>query len=258
LERNLSLARAPESGSDVHRERHRAVLETAARLIREKGYEAASVQDIADACGLTKAGLYYYIRSKEDLLLEIMSYGMDIFEERVLLPVLAIADPVERLRACMEKNIHLVTEERSKEVTIILHEHETLTGAARQQINARKKRYVHFLEASFAEAMREGRIRPVEPRVAAFAFLGMVLWIYKWFRPDGKIAAGRLAAEMQDLFFGGLETAPAGAAGAAAAAAATTAGASPGGRPRSRAAPGARRRGTRPTRTRASRPAGQP
>lgn len=217
------------SGSEALKERHRAVLETAARLICEKGYEAASVQDIADACGLTKAGLYYYIRSKEDLLLEIMSYGMDIFEEQVLLPVLGIADPVERLRACMEKNIFLVTQGWSKEVTIILHEHETLTGAARQQINARKKRYVHFLESSFEEAMREGRIRPVEPRVAAFSFLGMVLWIYKWFRPDGKIPAGRLAAEMQDLFFGGLAPAPAAtaAAGPASARVPSTAAAAP-------------------------------
>jgi TetR/AcrR family transcriptional regulator, cholesterol catabolism regulator len=203
------LARAPEAGSDVHRERHRGVLETAARLICEKGYEAASVQDIADACGLTKAGLYYYIRSKEDLLLEIQNYGMDIFEERVLLPVLAIADPVERLKACMEKNIHLVTEGWSKEVTIILHEHETLTGAARAQINARKKRYVHFLESSFAEAMREGRIREVEPRVTAFSFLGMILWIYKWYRPEGKLGSDQIAREMQDLFFGGLEATPA-------------------------------------------------
>jgi AcrR family transcriptional regulator len=199
------MARVPESETNIHKERHRAVLETAARLICERGYEAASVQDIAAACGLTKAGLYYYIHSKEELLLEIMSYGMDIFEERVLLQVLAISDPVERLKACMEKNILLVTEARSKEVTIILHEHDTLTGAARQQINARKRRYVHFLESSFEEAVREGRIRPVNPRVAAFSFLGQVLWIYKWFRPDGKIPAEELAREMLDLFFGGLE-----------------------------------------------------
>jgi len=198
------MARVPESETNIHKERHRAVLETAARLICERGYEAASVQDIAAACGLTKAGLYYYIRSKEELLLEIMSYGMDIFEERVLLQVLAISDPVERLKACMEKNILLVTEAWSKEVTIILHEHDTLTGAARQQINARKRRYVHFLESSFEEAVREGRIRPISPRVAAFSFLGQVLWIYKWFRPDGQIPAEQLAREMLDLFFGGL------------------------------------------------------
>ena len=105
----------------------------------------------------------------------------------------------------MEKNIALVTHGWSKEVTIILHEHATLTGQARTQINARKKRYVRFLESSFAEAIRDGRIRPVNPTVAAFGFLGMVLWIYKWYRPDGAISAERLAREMKDLFFGGLE-----------------------------------------------------
>src|SRR5207237_1396473 len=139
------------------------------------------------------------------LLLEIMNYGMDVFEEAVLSQVMPIADPVERLKACMEKNILLVTRGWSKEVTVILHEHTTLTGEARGQINARKKRYVRFLESSFAEAVREGRIRPVNPKVAAFAFLGMVLWIYKWFRPDGAVGEEELAREMQDLFFGGLE-----------------------------------------------------
>ena len=184
------------------------ILEAAARLICEKGYDAASIKDIADATGLTKAGLYHHIRSKESLLLEIQHYGMDVFEEKVLSQVVSIADPLERLKVCMEKNVLLVTHGWSKEVTIILHEHATLTGEARSQINARKKRYVRFLESSFAEAVRAGTIRPVNPKVAAFAFLGMVLWIYKWFRADGPISAEQLAREMQDLYFGGLEIKP--------------------------------------------------
>jgi AcrR family transcriptional regulator len=188
--------------------RHHAILETAARVICEKGYEGASIQDIAEACGLTKAGLYHHIRSKEHLLLEIMNYGMDVFEEQVLSQVLPIPDPLVRLKACMEKNILLVTHGWSKEVTIILHEHATLTGDARAQINARKKRYVRFLEDSFAEAVRDGQIRPLNPTVAAFAFLGMVLWIYKWFRPDGAIDAPTLVREMQDLLFGSLQESP--------------------------------------------------
>jgi TetR/AcrR family transcriptional regulator, cholesterol catabolism regulator len=190
---------------DDPKSRRREILETAARVICEKSYEGASIQDIAEACGLTKAGLYHHIRSKEHLLLEIMNYGMDVFEEQVLNQVLAISDPLERLKACMEKNILLVTHGWSKEVTIILHEHATLTGEARAQINARKKRYVKFLETSFAEAVRDGQIRPVNPTVAAFAFLGMVLWIYKWFRPDGAIDAQTLSREMQDLLFSPLQ-----------------------------------------------------
>jgi TetR/AcrR family transcriptional regulator, cholesterol catabolism regulator len=194
---------------DDARSQKRRILEIAARVICEKGYEGAAVQDIAAAAGLTKAGLYHHIQSKEQLLFEIQNYGMDVFEEQVLFPVLEIADPLERLKACMEKNVLLVTRGWSKEVTIILHEHATLTGDARAQINARKKRYVRFLETSFAEAARRGQIRAANPKVAAFAFLGMVLWIYKWYRPDGPVSAERIAAEMQDLLFGGLvATAP--------------------------------------------------
>ncbi len=193
------------------RDRRREILETAARLICAKGYDGTSLRDIAEACGLTKAGLYHHCRSKEHLLLEIMDYGMDIFEDKVLRKVMPIADPVERLRTCMRRNVRLVTDDRTKEVTIILHEHATLRGEARARINARKKRYVRFLETSFAEAIRDGRLRPVDPKVAAFSFLGQVLWIYKWFKADGAIPADRLAAEMETLFFDGLEIPPAAA-----------------------------------------------
>ena len=166
------------------------------------------MQEIAEACGLTKAGLYHHIKTKEALLLAIMHYGMDMFEDMVLAKAGDIVDPVARLRECMARNIALVTQDASKEVTIILHEHQTLTGTAAQEINSRKKRYVRFLEAAFREAGERGQIRPVDPTLAAFSFLGMVLWIYKWFRPDGKIPADQLVREMQDLFFGGLEIAP--------------------------------------------------
>jgi AcrR family transcriptional regulator len=186
-------------------ERHRFILETAARLICERGYEGTSMQEIAAACRLTKAGLYHHIQNKEQLLFAIMNYGMDLFEGQVLDKVRDIADPVERLSACMRRNIELVTRGASKEVIIILHEHATLTGEAREYIDRRKKHYVRFLEEAFSEAVRQGRMRPVDPTIVAFSFLGMVLWVYKWFKPDGRLTEEQIANGMVELFVRGLE-----------------------------------------------------
>jgi AcrR family transcriptional regulator len=185
-------------------ERLRQILERAARVICQRGFEATSMQEIADACGLTKAGLYHHVKTKDALLLAIMNYGMDLFEEVVIDRVSGIADPLERLRATMARNVELVTTDSSKEVTIILHEHQTLTGAAQREINARKKRYVSFLEGSLREAIERGQIRPVDPTLAAFSFLGVVLWTYKWYRANGRISPGELAGGMSELFFDGL------------------------------------------------------
>lgn len=162
------------------------------------------MQDIAKACGMTKAGLYHHIETKESLLLAIMSYGMDLFEEQVLDRVKDIADPMERLRTTMARNMELVTNDQSKEVTIILHEHQTLTGTAQKAINARKKRYVQFLEDAFRQAMASGQIRTIDPTLAAFSFLGTVLWTYKWYRADGRLSPDQLANGIIDLFFRGL------------------------------------------------------
>lgn len=182
----------------------RHILERAARVICQQGFEATSMQQIAEACGLTKAGLYHHIRTKDALLLAIMQYGMDLFEELVLHQVADIDDPLERLRMTMDRNVRLVTMDSMKEVTIILHEHDTLTGAAASEINARKKRYVAFLEQTLREAIARGQIREIDPTIATYSFLGTILWIYKWYRSDGRLTQDALAAGMVDLFFAGL------------------------------------------------------
>jgi hypothetical protein len=63
---------------------------------------------------------------------------------------------------------------------------------------------VRFIESSFTEAVKQGRMRPLEPTIVAFSFLGMVLWVYKWFKPDGRLTAEQIINGMVDLFFAGL------------------------------------------------------
>jgi AcrR family transcriptional regulator len=192
------------SKSSEETPRLRGILERAAKLICANGYEATSMQQIADACGLTKAGLYHHITTKESLLMAIMTYGMDLFEERVLTPANAVADPMERLKVTMARNLDLVTDETSKSVTIILHEDHSLTGDAQREINARKKKYVRFLEDAFKAAIERGQVREVDPTLAAFSMLGTMLWTYKWYRPGGAMNPEKLSAGMIDMFFRGV------------------------------------------------------
>jgi len=186
----------------THNLRVRRILEQSARLIYQHGFESTSMQQIADACGLTKAGIYHYIKTKEELVVAIMHYGMDLFEEEIYQKVVDIQDPVERLRMAMMRNIKLTLSR--KEVAVILNEPQTLPRAAQRELNARRRQYVTLLETTFREAIERGQIRSIDPTVATFSFLGIILWTPNWYRADGRLSMEQLAAEAFDLFFRGL------------------------------------------------------
>src|SRR4030095_16331246 len=90
--------------------RRAEICRTAAALFRDRGFDATSVSDIARALGLTKAGLYHYFESKEALLFEIISYGLERVRDEVVLPVLAIRDPEERLRQILLRHARITTD----------------------------------------------------------------------------------------------------------------------------------------------------
>lgn len=186
-------------------QRRREISRIAARVFYEKSYDGASMQDIAKAVGLTKAGLYHHIGSKDRLLYEIMNYGMDILEETVMEKVKHITDPREKLRRTIAGHIDLIVRARDLEITVILHENRVLKGALRRKINIRKKRYILFLEEMIARVQEQpGVKRLLSPRLAAFALLGIINWLYQWYRPEGPVKESELIQTYVDFFFRGL------------------------------------------------------
>jgi TetR/AcrR family transcriptional regulator, cholesterol catabolism regulator len=183
----------------------REICRTAARVFYDKGYDGASMKDIAEAVGLTKAGLYHHVGSKDRLLFEIMNHGMDILDETVVSRVRQIVEPRERLRQTIVGHIDLVVRTRDLEVTVILHENRSLKGELRARINARKRAYIHFLEETISQVQAENRLAPlISPRLAAFSLLGMINWLYQWYRPDGPVKQDELATAYTRFFFRGL------------------------------------------------------
>jgi AcrR family transcriptional regulator len=180
------------------------ILRTAARLFQQQGYDATSMNDVAAALKLSKGGLYHHFQSKDEILFNLMNHAMDITQERVIGGVQGIADPEERLRRLIRRHIEVVMSVRDREITVMLHENHPLPSAMRRRINARKKDYVHFVESLIAEVQRGRSSRGrVKPRAAAFALLGMINWIYQWYRPEGALDEENLVQQYTEVFFGG-------------------------------------------------------
>lgn len=186
-------------------DRLREICRVAARVFYNKGYDGASMQDIAEAVSLTKAGLYHHVGSKDRLLFEIMNYGMDILQETVINQVESVEDPREKLRQLIAGHIDLIVRARDFEITVILHENRSLKGELREKINLRKRSYIHLLE-QLIERVQALDPRPprISPVLAAFALLGMVNWLYQWYMPEGPISQQELAATYVNFFFRGL------------------------------------------------------
>jgi AcrR family transcriptional regulator len=181
------------------------ILRTAARLFQQRGYDATSMNDVAAALKLSKGGLYHHFQSKDEILFEIMNHAMEITQERVLGPVRSIPDPEERLRSLIRLHIEVVLSPRDREITVMLHENHPLPPGLRKRINARKKEYVHFVEGLIAEVQRTRRAKgTVSPRAAAFALLGMINWIYQWYKPEGELQTHNLVPQFTELVFGGI------------------------------------------------------
>ncbi len=191
--------------ADESKLRLREICRIAARVFYEKGYDGASMQDIASAVGLTKAGLYHHIGSKDQLLYEIMNYGMDILQETVLDKIKNLADPYEKLRQTIIGHIDLIVRGRDLEITVILHENRSLKGALRKKINARKKEYIRYVEGLISAVQQQKGGKPhLDPRLASFALLGIINWLYQWYKPDGPIKQEQVAQAYADFFFRGL------------------------------------------------------
>ena len=189
--------------SAPNNERRAEIYRTAAQIILSKGYDATSVNDIANALGMTKAGLYHYISGKKELLFDIMNFGMDELHEEVVIPALAIPDVGARLRCMIINHARLVTRGQGA-VTIIVDEMTALTPAQNKKVTQRKRAYVDLLRDNLNQLKAEGKLHDVDTTAAAFSLLGMILWLSRWFRQDGTLTAEQVAEEIVKIAFHGL------------------------------------------------------
>ncbi len=178
------------------------IYNVAAKIICDKGFDAMSMNDIAQAVGMTKAGVYHYIQGKKEMLFEIMSYGMDQLDRGVIAPAKQIADPELRLQTIIYNHAQLITRGNNA-LTVLVDEVSGLTPANRKKIRLRKRAYFDFVRDTLTQLQNEGKLKEVNPTVAAFSILGMLLWISRWYHANGKLTAEQVSEEILKVAIGG-------------------------------------------------------
>jgi AcrR family transcriptional regulator len=182
--------------------RRQEILRVAARLFAEHGYEGTTLDMIADELGLSKPSLYYYVKSKEDVLSQIFQ---DIFErvlERAEVDVTAEMSPIERLRRLIVAYVtHACIYPEGR--VLFLYESHLLSVCSPGLVDLRD-RYQRQVEAAVTEGMRLGVFHVAHGRLAALAVIGALHAIPLWYTPDGPLPPSAIAEQYARLLIGGL------------------------------------------------------
>ena len=189
--------------SAPNNERLAEIYRTAAQIILRKGYDATSVNDIANALGMTKAGLYHYINGKKELLFDIMNFGLWELDEEVAAPAKALGDPAARLRFIVDAHARLVTRGQGA-ITILVDEVTALTPAQQRKITQSKRKYFDFLRGTLDELKAAGKMQDVDTTAAAFSLLGMINWLSRWFQQGGALNEEQAAEQIVRIALHGL------------------------------------------------------
>lgn len=178
-------------------EREKSIRAAALRIFRQKGYHAASMQNIADAVGLYKGSLYYYVSSKEELLVRLFEGRAD----QVLGELRAITDGTgtctEQLRAMVRAYVLGVLRNLDS-VRVYLREEQVLPPAALRQVRAEQRTMRDLFEGVIGDGMRDGSFVGTDPKLAALALLGMCTWVHRWYRPRGRLTETAIAGDFAE------------------------------------------------------------
>lgn len=183
--------------------RRHEIVDASASVFARSGYHATGIAELCAVNGLGKGAFYYYIGSKEELLAAIHDRVMD----EVMLGADRVAasdgSPSEQL-AMLGDELLDVIHRYPDHVWVFLHEFPALTDERAEQFRVRRRAYEQRVEAVLQRGIDAGEFRAVDPRLTAFAWLGMHNYTYLWLKAGGRVSARDVAKPFADIFIHGI------------------------------------------------------
>lgn len=184
--------------------RNGEVLHSAAELFAANGFAGTSVRTVADRARLTKAGLYYHIRDKEDLLYRICEETIATILADARRVLAGVTDPRERIAALINNHVEFFRDHPDN-LTVLNRDLNSLSVAPRAAIRELERAYLDLLRSAIADGRTAGVVqRHLDPTVAAFTLLATLNTLYQWYDPKGRIGHRSLVKQITRLLCDGL------------------------------------------------------
>lgn len=183
------------------------LIRAATLLFSAKGYKATTIADLGAALGLTGASMYYYVSTKQELLLRVLEAGIRGFLAR--LEEIAETDVSDRtkLRLALENHLDFVFN-RQEAVAVYLRERRHLESPYREQYDANVDRYDALFRKIVADGVASGEFPPVDAKIVSLLLLGAVNWIVEWYNPRGSLTQAEMTGMILDLLVDRLLASP--------------------------------------------------
>lgn len=190
-------------GAEPHVAKKRAILRAAAVLFRERGYERTRLNDIADALNVTKPTLYYYVKNKEDILVEIQQTGLDEITDELNSLRRGAQTGAEALKRIIVRYANWATSEFG--VCVARHFVARLSQENDARLRKARRALDRRIRATIASGIDDGSLRPCEPWVVTAAIVGAINWMAFWYEARaGRMTAAELGNAYFDLFVEGV------------------------------------------------------
>jgi AcrR family transcriptional regulator len=179
------------------------IITAAIDMFYEHGYQKASLRDIARKVGVTQAAIYYHFHNKEEILYTIIErFSNDLFFT-LKSCFSANKDPLEKLRNAISEHIISIKTKR-KGAKIIIEDKKFLSGELNRLVREKEKVVYYLYKSQLAELQKSMKIKECDLTVATFGILGMINWLYHWYRPEKELSIEKMADEIVNTIFFGL------------------------------------------------------
>jgi AcrR family transcriptional regulator len=183
-------------------EKLNAVLSASSALFARKGFERATIRDVSHETGMSLAGLYYYFKSKEELLFLIQFRTFESICEKLREIIQDESDP----QTCLQRMINMHFEyfiRNMNDLKICSREIESLEGRFYQEVAEKRKEYFDLTQSIFEKISGGSGGSAADSRLAALYLFGTLNWIYQWYKPGRYPDAGELASQLSGIYLQG-------------------------------------------------------